>query len=199
MIERSDWHPLRAAVRSSVAGIIGREAAGRLDTNGAASGMRILAPLWVGVCMYLCVGGCEKSPPDTSVTPRAGPEATTRSASPDRPDGPPQVSAVRNNWSGFRGNNGRGSADGQNLPDSWGVEPRKNIRWRTRIRGLGHSSPIVWGGKVFIATAVKTDADPRRDASDDPQAGGQYYERSISSPQAKRTVAPASRRWEHRF
>lgn len=129
--------------------------------------MRIFVPLWVGVCFCLWVGGCEKSPPDTSTTPRAGPEATTRSASPERPDVRPQVSAVRNNWSGFRGNNGRGSADGQNLPDSWSVEPRKNIRWRTLIRGLGHSSPIVWGDSVFVAAAVKTNAHPRRETSDD--------------------------------
>src|SRR5262249_13445038 len=30
-----------------------------------------------------------------------------------------------------------------------------NIRWNTTIPGLGHSSPIIWGDKIYVTTAVK--------------------------------------------
>jgi hypothetical protein len=35
---------------------------------------------------------------------------------------------------------------------------RRNIRWKTRIPGLGHSCPVVWGERIFL-TAAKSDAD----------------------------------------
>ncbi len=34
------------------------------------------------------------------------------------------------------------------------LPPGENIRWKRRIPGLGHSSPIVWGNKLFITTAI---------------------------------------------
>jgi len=37
----------------------------------------------------------------------------------------------------------------------------KNVKWKVAVPGLGHSSPIVWGDKVFVTTAVST--DPKED------------------------------------
>lgn len=34
-----------------------------------------------------------------------------------------------------------------------------NIRWKTPIPGLSHSSPIVWGDRVYVATAIALDGD----------------------------------------
>jgi len=48
-------------------------------------------------------------------------------------------------WPSFRGNHASGVADGQNLPEQWDAEKGTNIRWKTRIPGLSHSSPVVWG------------------------------------------------------
>ncbi|HXG69549.1 MAG TPA: hypothetical protein VNJ04_02940 [Gemmatimonadaceae bacterium] len=31
----------------------------------------------------------------------------------------------------------------------------KGIRWKTPVPGLGHSSPIVWSHRVFVATAIR--------------------------------------------
>ena len=47
-----------------------------------------------------------------------------------------------------------------NLPDSWDGESGVNIRWKTRIPGLGHACPIVSRGRVFIVTADNGETDP---------------------------------------
>jgi len=66
------------------------------------------------------------------------------------------TSSPTQEWSRFRGPAGAGVLDNQNLPSTWDVESGENIRWRTPIPGMGHSSPIVWGEKVFVTTAVST-------------------------------------------
>ncbi|MDJ0841628.1 MAG: PQQ-binding-like beta-propeller repeat protein [Acidobacteriota bacterium] len=58
------------------------------------------------------------------------------------------------NWAGFRGPAASGNGDGQNIPTEWDVKTGKNIRWKTAIPGLGHSSPVVWGERVYLTTAV---------------------------------------------
>lgn len=60
-------------------------------------------------------------------------------------------------WPSFRGHRALGIAEGQNLPDQWNIKTGENILWRTSIPGLSHSSPIVWGDKVFVTTAISTD------------------------------------------
>lgn len=58
------------------------------------------------------------------------------------------------NWPSFRGQFATGVADGQDLPVSWNVETGENVRWKAPIPGMGHSSPVVWGDRVFVTTAV---------------------------------------------
>jgi outer membrane protein assembly factor BamB len=57
-------------------------------------------------------------------------------------------------WPQFRGPDGSGVADQQNLPVEWDVERGRNLLWRTALPGLGHSSPIVWGERVYLTTAI---------------------------------------------
>ena len=66
----------------------------------------------------------------------------------------PRPAASVGSWPSFRGPEATGVADGQNLPDTWNPSTRTNIRWRTPIAGLAHSSPIVWGDFVFVTSAV---------------------------------------------
>ena len=66
------------------------------------------------------------------------------------PPAPPAKGA----WPSFRGTDATGIADGQNLPDTWDVKAGTNILWRTPIPGLAHSSPIVWGDRVFVTSAI---------------------------------------------
>ena len=58
-------------------------------------------------------------------------------------------------WPQYRGPGGRGIDDSQALPTHWNVETGENIRWQTPLPGLAHASPIVWGDRVYVATAVK--------------------------------------------
>ena len=57
------------------------------------------------------------------------------------------------NWPSFRGLHASGVADGQFPPTTWDADARRNIRWKTRIPGLGHSCPVVWGERIFLTTA----------------------------------------------
>lgn len=57
-------------------------------------------------------------------------------------------------WPSFRGPAASGVADGTDLPDTWNGETGENILWRAEIAGLAHSSPVVWGERVFVTTAV---------------------------------------------
>jgi outer membrane protein assembly factor BamB len=45
--------------------------------------------------------------------------------------------------------------ESQVLPVTWNVKSGENIRWQTPIPGLAHASPIVWGDRLYVATAVK--------------------------------------------
>ena len=62
-------------------------------------------------------------------------------------------------WPSFRGLRASGVADGQALPERWSGVDGTNIRWQTAIPGLAHSSPIVWGGRVFVTSAISRDPD----------------------------------------
>ncbi len=62
-------------------------------------------------------------------------------------------------WPRFRGSGASGIADGQGAPSNWNVETKENLRWKTPIPGLGNSSPVIWGNRVFITTAVSKDGD----------------------------------------
>ena len=61
-------------------------------------------------------------------------------------------------WPQWRGPSGQGTTTEKNLPSQWGVS--NNIKWRTSIPGRGHSSPIVWGNKIFLTTAVEGEVVP---------------------------------------
>lgn len=62
------------------------------------------------------------------------------------------------NWPQWRGPDGSGISTEKNLPATW--TPTTNIKWKAAIPGRGHSSPIVWGNRVFVTTAVEGDVVP---------------------------------------
>ncbi|HWN09236.1 MAG TPA: PQQ-binding-like beta-propeller repeat protein [Pyrinomonadaceae bacterium] len=59
-------------------------------------------------------------------------------------------------WSSFRGERAAGVADGQGLPEKWDIAKGQNVKWKTPIPGLAHSSPIVWENRVFVTTAISS-------------------------------------------
>lgn len=56
------------------------------------------------------------------------------------------------NWPQYRGAAGDGLATGETLPTTWGETEK--VVWRTAVPGWGWSSPIVWGDRVFVTSAV---------------------------------------------
>ena len=58
-------------------------------------------------------------------------------------------------WPSFRGPSATGLApDGQHLPDTFDVETGEHVQFRVEVDGLAHSSPITWGDRLFLTTAV---------------------------------------------
>jgi outer membrane protein assembly factor BamB len=57
-------------------------------------------------------------------------------------------------WPAFRGANAEGIGDGAEAAVSWDVASGEGVLWSTPIEGLGNSSPVVWGDRVFVTTAV---------------------------------------------
>ncbi len=60
-------------------------------------------------------------------------------------------------WPSFRGPGASGVVDGSALPVSWDVAGGANIRWKTAVPGLSVSSPIAWGDRIYVSTAVGSD------------------------------------------
>lgn len=58
------------------------------------------------------------------------------------------------NWPGWRGPRGDGTSLETNLPTKWNGKTGENIAWKVKVPGLGHSSPVVWEDKVFLATCL---------------------------------------------
>ena len=56
------------------------------------------------------------------------------------------------NWPGWRGPSGDGISPEKGIPTTWSAT--ENIAWKVAIPGNGHSSPVVWGNKVFVTTCL---------------------------------------------
>lgn len=61
------------------------------------------------------------------------------------------------NWPQFRGPQAGGVSAGV-APTRWEVGTGENIRWQVPVPGLGHASPIIWGDRLYLATAVRPGA-----------------------------------------
>jgi outer membrane protein assembly factor BamB len=93
-----------------------------------------------------------------TVLPRAAATATAASATPAKPlttsADPVVVRGKPAPWPSFRGANAAGVADGQGAVADWDVATGHNVRWTTPIPGIAVSSPVVWGDRVFVTTAI---------------------------------------------
>ena len=54
-------------------------------------------------------------------------------------------------WSRWRGPSGQGVVEGSGYPDTW--SDTANVHWKVPVPGIGHSSPIVWGDRIFLTTS----------------------------------------------
>ena len=68
------------------------------------------------------------------------------------------VDARAQEWPSFRGPRGSGVSADARPPLTWNVASRVNVAWRTPIPGLGHSSPVVAGDRIYLTTAIANSA-----------------------------------------
>jgi len=90
-------------------------------------------------------------------------------------------------WTRFRGPNGSGISDAASIPVQW---TDKDYRWNVQLPGMGHSSPVVWGDRVFVSSAVEKDATQIvlcLRTSD----GGQVWRRNFASATYQKNAAAA--------
>jgi outer membrane protein assembly factor BamB len=66
------------------------------------------------------------------------------------------------NWPQWRGPEGLGVSSETGLPWQW--TPSENVAWKTVIPGRGHSSPVVWGNRLFLTTAIEGEVVPGKKA-----------------------------------
>lgn len=74
------------------------------------------------------------------------------------------IRAAEDNWPQWRGPSGRGVSDAPDYPTEWG--PQTNVAWKTPVPGRGHSSPVVWGDRVFLTTSIEGAHAPDHHAPD---------------------------------
>jgi outer membrane protein assembly factor BamB len=67
----------------------------------------------------------------------------------------PLTARAGDNWPGWRGPRGDGISDESNVPLRW--SKTENIAWKTDIPGKGHSSPVIWGDRIFLTSCIEND------------------------------------------
>src|ERR1051325_6121101 len=55
-------------------------------------------------------------------------------------------------WSGWRAPRRDGTSMETGFPVKWSAT--ENVVWKVSIPGKGHSSPVVWGDRIFLTTCV---------------------------------------------
>ncbi len=58
-------------------------------------------------------------------------------------------------WPGWRGPRGDGTSLETGIPIRW--SQTENVAWKVPIPGIGHSSPVVWGDRIFVTTCLEKD------------------------------------------
>ena len=84
------------------------------------------------------------------------------------------LAAATSNWPSFRGPLATGVGDSVPLPTEW------KVKWKAPLEGLGHSSPVIWGNRLFVATAVNS-------AGKSPIKLGLYGDRTAAEETAEQT------------
>jgi outer membrane protein assembly factor BamB len=64
--------------------------------------------------------------------------------------------AAADAWPGFRGAQSNAVAEGE-LPIHWSAT--ENVTWKTEIPGIGWSSPVVWGDRIFLTSVIPSGSE----------------------------------------
>lgn len=93
------------------------------------------------------------------------------------------------NWAQWRGPLANGVAPEGSPPTEWSES--ENVRWKFKLPGMSHASPIVWGDHVFVQSAIKTDkpanqATPEGEKESDDDSGDERRGRGMRGAQITR-------------
>jgi len=92
-------------------------------------------------------------------------------------------------WPRWRGPSGQGLVEGTGYPDRW--SDTENVIWKVEVPGRGHSSPIIWGDKLFLTTASR-DGNSRSILCYDRSNGKLLWETEVPEGPIKRFHAKNS-------
>jgi len=109
--------------------------------------------------------GVESGGPATGGAP---PEGAEPSRPEDRPSADPTQGDALAFWPQWRGPLGTGVAPHADPPTSWSED--EHVRWKMSVPGKGHSTPVVWGDRVYLTTAIPYGEDLPPTYSDAPGA-----------------------------
>lgn len=73
--------------------------------------------------------------------------------------------AAQDDWPQFRGPGGLGIGNARGLPTEWSAT--KNVAWKTRLPGPGASSPVVFGGRIFLTSYTGFAVDEKEPGNPD--------------------------------
>ena len=59
---------------------------------------------------------------------------------------------ISGEWARFRGPNGSGISNATTMPIQW---TEKDYNWTVKLPGVGHSSPVLWGDRIFLTCSEK--------------------------------------------
>jgi outer membrane protein assembly factor BamB len=92
-------------------------------------------------------------------------------------------------WPQWRGPTGQGYATDDKVPLEWSAT--KNLLWKTKLPGAGHSTPIIWGDRAFL-TCANADGSERRVVCVNTKTGEIAWEKLASKGISEKTHATSS-------
>jgi outer membrane protein assembly factor BamB len=98
----------------------------------------------------------------------------------------PLLASAADNWPGWRGPAGNGVSTLTSLPISWSTE--RNLAWKIAVEGRGHSSPVVWGNRLFLTTDIEGEVIPGAEPPKHTVGGQPYLHPDATSGNRKHTL-----------
>jgi len=93
---------------------------------------------------------------------------------------------TQSNWPQWRGPDRNGVSAERGIPIEWNES--ENILWKKAIEGRGHSSPVVWGNRIFLTTDIEGEKIPGAQAPRHIRDGETYFHPQTESADKKHTL-----------
>lgn len=91
----------------------------------------------------------------------------------------PLPAAMAENWPCWRGPRGDGTSAESNVPTTWNGITGENVAWKSKLRGTGHASPIIWNDRIFLSSCDESTGE-RLLTSLDQASGDVLWQRVVT-------------------